>query len=182
MARQPVFEPDDEYDRICASDGVSRYDAYLDRYAAWFAEGGLPTADAERFAAAAWRIALPPIMSPGYVRVHGLVRDTQVHLDDERCPTVSVDLAMSSEPDAAESPCTSQRWCGELDCWHGADDSLTVARIAVPLASIPLPDPRYQCGQPDTATAKAAVRVICAVVNAVAGCAVTFDPPARSPR
>jgi hypothetical protein len=36
------------------------------------------------------------------VRIHGSVRDTQVHLDDDRRPMVSVDLAMGSDPDAAE--------------------------------------------------------------------------------
>lgn len=177
MTCHPVFEPDDEYDRICASDGVSRYGAYLDRYAAWFAECGVPTTDAETFAAAAWRVAVPPVMSPGYVRVHGLAWDTRIHLDDGRRLAVLVDLDVSPE-----STCTSQRRHGELLHRHEADGSLTVARISIPLAGAPLPDPRYRAGHPDIATARAAVRVICALVNAVARSVVTFDASARSLR
>ncbi|MEV4974424.1 hypothetical protein [Streptomyces scopuliridis] len=61
----------DDYDRDNASDGISRYGAYLDQHAADFHEYGEPTTPlpAAEFAAAAWRVATAPIMSPGYVRL-----------------------------------------------------------------------------------------------------------------
>lgn len=180
--RQPVIEPDDEYDRACASDGVSRYGAYLARYAHWFAEDGVPTAGAGTFGAAAWRIARPPVMSPGYVRIRGLLLDTHVDVTGEQGPTVCVDVLVSPGPDIATGLYPWQ------DCWHAptdeADlDGLPLARIAVPLAGLPLPEPRYRHGQqPDTTTAKRAVRVLCAVLNAAAQAVLSVGPQSRSPR
>ncbi|MFJ2178916.1 hypothetical protein ACIOHE_39235 [Streptomyces sp. NPDC087851] len=60
---------DDEYDRDRASDGISRYGAYLDQHIGEFHEYGEPSTPlpAAEFAAAAWRVATAPIMSRGYV-------------------------------------------------------------------------------------------------------------------
>jgi hypothetical protein len=68
---------DRDYDRTSASDGVSRYGAYLRDKAELFdplgeAPDGV-TGDRVDFAAAAFRVATGPIMSPGYVRWHGRV-------------------------------------------------------------------------------------------------------------
>ncbi|WP_262062635.1 hypothetical protein [Streptomyces sp. STR69] len=62
---------DDDYDTRNASDRHSRYSAYLANRADWFHEYGepnqpLPPAE---FAAAAWKVASSPAMSPGYVRI-----------------------------------------------------------------------------------------------------------------
>ncbi|MFJ1581581.1 hypothetical protein [Streptomyces sp. NPDC088182] len=66
-----VARIDDEYDRDTASDRISRYGAYLDRHVGEFHEYGEPNTPlpAAEFAAAAWRVATAPIMSPGYVRL-----------------------------------------------------------------------------------------------------------------
>lgn len=58
------FRVDDDYDRDYASDGISRYGAYLRAQAHEFADCD----DAGDFAALAWKIATGPIMAPGYVR------------------------------------------------------------------------------------------------------------------
>jgi hypothetical protein len=65
---------DPDYDRANASDGVSRYGAYVRDYARLFdpwqdAPDGVTT-DPVEFAIAAFRVATGPIMSPGLVRWH----------------------------------------------------------------------------------------------------------------
>jgi hypothetical protein len=67
------------YDRAAASDGVSRYGAYLADKAGLFdpwdaAPDGI-TRDPVEFAIAAFTVATGPIMAPGYVRWHGRVRN-----------------------------------------------------------------------------------------------------------
>ncbi|MDH6126897.1 hypothetical protein [Kitasatospora sp. GP82] len=58
---------DDFYDRARASDGTSRYGAYLAQNAHLLHDYGHPVTPAG-FASAAWFIATSPVMSPGYVR------------------------------------------------------------------------------------------------------------------
>jgi hypothetical protein len=68
----PLSWIDHEYDRAYASDGVSRYGAYLRQRADWFDDEHTPAS----FAATAWRVATGPVMSPGLVRMrpdlHGI--------------------------------------------------------------------------------------------------------------
>ncbi len=66
------FWADEEYDREQASDGVSRFGAYI-RRAGSIAECWDGTWDdvqvrRARFAEAVWATAITPVMSPGYVR------------------------------------------------------------------------------------------------------------------
>lgn len=61
----PLVWVDHEHDRVSASDGVSRYGAYLRQRAAWFRDIDTP----KEFAATAWRVATGPVMSPGLVRM-----------------------------------------------------------------------------------------------------------------
>jgi hypothetical protein len=68
-----------DHDRTSASDGVSRYGAYLRDHARLFdpwqdAPDGI-TRDPVEFAIAAFKVATGPIMSPGYLRWHGRVCD-----------------------------------------------------------------------------------------------------------
>ena len=65
---------DPDYDRAYASDGVSRYGAYLRDHARLFdpwqdAPDGV-TGDPVEFTMAAFRVATGPIMVPGFVRWH----------------------------------------------------------------------------------------------------------------
>ena len=64
-----MFTFNDAEDRDRASDGVSRYGAYLrqhaDRFTGW--DGEPVTGDPVQFAAAAWRVATSPVMAPPYL-------------------------------------------------------------------------------------------------------------------
>ena len=69
-----AFWIDYDYDRENASDGVSRYGAYV-RQSSTLAESWDGTWDdaqvrQARFAEAAWATATTPVMSPGFVRRH----------------------------------------------------------------------------------------------------------------
>jgi hypothetical protein len=76
MSTAPTaFWVDGDYDREYASDGVSRYGAYL-RDAAF--EPWTDNDQAVEWAAFAWRRATGPVMSPGYVRYHPRVLGAQL--------------------------------------------------------------------------------------------------------
>lgn len=73
MLSDNAFQIDDHQDQSLASDRKSRYGAYLrDKRRLFFHNGpdSPPTADPVEFAVAAWSVATPPIMSPGYVSSH----------------------------------------------------------------------------------------------------------------
>src|SRR6516225_11829944 len=71
----PAFWVDRDYDRSHASDGNSRYGAYL-RDAAF--EPWTDHDQAVEWAVFAWRRATGPVMSPGYVRYHPRVLAAQL--------------------------------------------------------------------------------------------------------
>jgi hypothetical protein len=177
-----AFEPDEDYDHDLASDGVSRYGAYLAQHRRRFAGDGQPTADTGEFAAAAWRIAQPPIMVPPYVRTHGRVQDTSVRWDEDRHLAACVELAVSSPPEAAGLAYPWRGWTrDEHGRWlipvdYARPHAVAVLCVAVPLAGVSLPSPRYRDGAPDTTTAKRAVLAICATLNAALVDVFAFDP------
>ncbi|HEX3783292.1 MAG TPA: hypothetical protein VHX38_26805 [Pseudonocardiaceae bacterium] len=177
-----AFEPDEGYDRTHASNGVSRYGAYLAQHAHLFTDDDEPTADPALFAAVAWRIAQQPTMAPGYVRAHGRVQTTSVHWDEDGQPAVCVELAVSTAPEAACFTFPWRRWTrDELGHWVPPEDysrpnAVTVLRISVPLAGVTLPRPCYDHDRPDTDTAKQAVQIICRILNAPLAYVLAFDP------
>lgn len=71
-----------DYDTEMASDGHSRYGAYIreaaarDTYA-WDLDDGRA-----EWSAMAWRAATPPVMAPGYVRYHHLIQGARVYRSD----------------------------------------------------------------------------------------------------
>jgi hypothetical protein len=76
MSPAPIaFWADRDYDREYASDGISRYGAYL-RDATF--EPWTDNDQAVEWAAFAWRRATGPVMSPGYVRYHPRVLAAQL--------------------------------------------------------------------------------------------------------
>jgi hypothetical protein len=80
-----AFWIDYRYDREYASDGKSRYGAYV-RQSSSIAEcchgtWDNPRVRQVRFAAAAWETATTPVMSPGYVRRHPQLISAQVALN-----------------------------------------------------------------------------------------------------
>jgi hypothetical protein len=188
-----AFEPDEDYDRAHASDGVSRYGVYLAQHAHMFADesDGRPTADPVLFAGTAWEIAHSQTMTPAYVRTHGRVQATSVRWDDKSDAAVFVVLAVSSPPEAVGFTFPWRRWTrDELGRWVGPSDfsrptALAVLRVEVPLTGVDLPSPCYvdgHPGQPDTATAKRAVQIVCRTLNAALVHVLTFDPLTGSSR
>jgi hypothetical protein len=86
-----------DYDRTSASDGQSRYGAYVRDHARLFdpwqdAPDGV-TRDPVEFTMAAVRVATGPIMSPGFVRWHPRVCGYGVEHSDDGRLVVSVTLA-----------------------------------------------------------------------------------------
>jgi hypothetical protein len=169
------------YDRAHASDGVSRYGAYLRGHTEPFAPlygpaaGGI-TLDAGEFAAAAFRVATGPIMSPGYVGWHPRVLDHTVGHGQDPEPdrlVCSVTLA-TSPPRWLGLPWWS--WTQHLgrDWWEPNEDRhAALARLELrwPLATSALPRPRPPAvaGQPNLRDATAAVAALVTAINATAG-------------
>ncbi len=77
-----AFWIDYDYDRENASDGVSRYGAYVRRSStmaeSWDGTWDDPQTRQARFAEAAWATATTPVMSPGFIRRHPRVIATAV--------------------------------------------------------------------------------------------------------
>ena len=181
-----AFEPDEDYDRAHASDGISRYGVYLAQYAHMFIdENDRPTTDPALFAGSAWEIAHCQTMTPSYVRTHGRVQQTSTRWDDDWNAAVFVMLAVSAPSEAVGFTYPWRRWTrDELGRWVSPSDlsrptALTVLRVEVPLTGVDLPSPRYldnHPGCPDTATAKEAVQIICRLLNAAVAHVLASDP------
>ncbi|MFI8461763.1 hypothetical protein [Kitasatospora sp. NPDC085464] len=95
---------DDAYDTEYADRrGGSRYTAYVNQRRKEFVLWSDEDPDPVRFAAAAWRIATGPVMSPGYVRRRPDLRRVHTHRDDW-----AGDLVV-----AVEVPLTHNRLAGD---------------------------------------------------------------------
>jgi hypothetical protein len=170
---------DPDYDRASASDGVSRYGAYVRDYARLFdpwqeAPDGVTTAPVE-FAMAAFQVATGPIMSPGYVRWHGRVCGYGVERSDhDGCLVVSVTLAT---PAPVRLPGWAWRgWERDFhDHYLGPEDRgpVALARLELrwPLNTDQLHRPARPRvpGQPNLVDATTAVAVVVGSVNDTAG-------------
>jgi len=174
---------DEAYDRENASDGVSRYGAYLRSRAHLFDDGDAPLGTVA-FTVLAWQIATGPVMSPGYVRVRTDIHNVSCRHSEE--PGVLVaDLEVRlrwpaglyrSAPLAGwrtwEQP---YRWEDEPPCYvDPVDDKpalLLTAHLWLPIPEAALATPRRHTapGKVDVSDAKRAVRAICRHVNAAAG-------------
>lgn len=182
MISRSAFEPDEDYDRTHASNGVSRYGAYLVHYQHRFLDDDHLTLDAERFAAAAWLIAQPPVMTPGHVRAHPRVQATDVRWDDDQRVAVCVDLAVSAPAEAAGLAYPWRGWSRDRrGRWWAPEDyagpsAVTLLRVAVPLTGTRLPEVCYRRGVPDVDTAKRAAYAVCVLLNRVLADVVTSDP------
>jgi len=171
---------DANWDRSRASDGVSRYGAYLRGHTELFdpwedASGGI-TQDPGEFAIAAFRVATGPIMSPGYVCWHPRVLDYKVSHGDNPEPgrlVCQVTLA-TSLPLWLGSPWWS--WTERFgDPWREPDDDRHAALASValrwplPVATLPRPRTPARPGQPNLRDAEASVRALVEAINTTAG-------------
>jgi len=171
-----AFRTDDERDRDLASDRRSRYGAYVAQWRHVFHDEGSehpPTTCPLRFAVAAWTVATPPIMAPGYVTAHPRIQNTAMHWDDDSRVAVAVHIAVPAPPVTNRLP---SRWSGwARDSWslRWQDpynvDGVTVLSsltIRIPLIADRLPTPQYEQDVPNALVAKEAVAAICRIANA----------------
>ncbi|GAA4851310.1 hypothetical protein GCM10025787_38110 [Saccharopolyspora rosea] len=171
-----IFATDERYDRDHASDYRSRYGAYLRQNVALFLDFyDEPTRDRLEFAAAAWRVAQSPVMSPGYVIRHPRIVETSAAWDFEGRMGITVAVAAEVPRQLARSLYGSWRGWDRQYWAEPEDNNFPVAtallRFRVPMSPDGLPVPSYSpAAVPNTDTAKAAVEVICGRLNsALAG-------------
>ncbi len=173
---------DVDWDRSQASDGISRYGAYLRSHTNLFddpwrenAPDGI-TQEPGEFAIAAFRVATGPIMSPGYVCWHPRVLDYKVSHGENPEPgrlVCQVTLATSlplwlGSPWRSWTQYLGRDWCEPDDDRHTA---LARLELRWPLATsaLPCPRPLARPGQPNLRDAKAAVRALVGTINQTAG-------------
>jgi hypothetical protein len=194
LAMDNAFWIDDESDRETASDGVSRYGAYVrDRIPGGFDEcwdGTFDTRLAERFAALAWRTATGPVMSPPYVGRHPAVLsanvEANVEADDSTDLSVIAAVELAAPWPAALGRCREARrwrsWSYENrlgtayprppfddDIARGDCYALGSLRLVFPVPSCNLPSvpqPPHRHGQVEQA-ARRAVAVLAAELSRV---------------
>jgi hypothetical protein len=157
-----AFWIDAEYDRDNASDGVSRFGAYV-RQSSLIAECYRQDDDDEQargawFAVSAWETANPPVMAPGYVRRHPRVRRAWLQRQWENPPLLGfADLVVPWPAPLARSRGwqAAARWrdwpvasfAGEERYYEPDDEEitqhpyvLTTARLMFPLSGVSLPN------------------------------------------
>lgn len=158
MTASDPFWIDDEYDRENASDGTSRYGAYV-RQAVFE-----PWADEDQpveLAVFAWRQATTPVMSPGYVRRHPRILAAQLERSDWDGSLLAMVNLVTAQPGPLQYlRCDDERgmwqdwphewsFASDRDIWHEpASEDLARSpyllcsaslRFAVPSARLPEP-------------------------------------------
>lgn len=198
----PLVTVDDAYDRDRASDGTSRYGAYLRRYASVLHEDG-EAVHLTSFAAQCWHIATSPIMDPGYARVRSDIETVTVTTQDDGdgiIATVAVRVHWPVEYRHADALRHWRGWTRRTS-WSGTwfeeptPDTrpalLHTAQLRVPIGCAELP-PRtvltpwrtragVNPGEVEIEDAKDVVRAICEAVNATAGPIVDLLREGRRP-
>ncbi|AEW95896.1 MULTISPECIES: hypothetical protein [Streptomycetaceae] len=173
---------DDAYDRRNASDGRSRFGAYLRDRCARLHEDGTPL-PAEDFAAAVWPIATAPVMSPGYVRLRPDIRAVTPAWSEYGHLTVDVHVPLGRRALVADRavPGRWRDWDRDLApgeepyryWWEPDGDRpalLTTTVIRLPVDDTwNLPTPAHTGGPGLVADAKSAVAAVADAVNRLAG-------------
>ncbi|MFJ9605444.1 hypothetical protein ACIRS1_03710 [Kitasatospora sp. NPDC101176] len=174
---------DDGYDRRHASDGHSRFGAYLDRHAG-LPQDGEPPYTAAEFAVVAWGIATVPVMSPGYVHLRPDLLAVTAHLAEDDPTGLVMRLTAPVPHHALATRPRPGRWLDwERDCHHHGPWSPTVepipdhrptlvlsAYLCLPIPTDVLITPTTnRTGAMLTHEAKASVAVLAEHVNRIAG-------------
>jgi hypothetical protein len=174
MVSRLAFSTDDRTDRELASNGRSRYEAYLAQRRRAFCDDDVPTTNRVDFALAAWSIAGSPIMAPGYVSSHPRIQGTEVHWDYDHRAAIAVHIAVPAPPAADRLQSRWRSWSCDyaIPRWYDPFDNDRVTALATLVVRVPLdperlPVPDYRSdGAPDIDTAKIAVGAICRHLNA----------------
>ncbi|MFD5463326.1 hypothetical protein ACFWIQ_10950 [Kitasatospora sp. NPDC127059] len=170
---------DDTADRKQASDGHSRYGAYIAQHTADFHEDGRPLRPVD-FATAAWRTATSPVMAPGYVTVRPDLDRIEVYRDHDGgaqfCARVGLrHSALAHRPDSRALDWERSPWSRPGEQWPVLVDPERTDRPAVLVTAtllIPIPDgiliapSTARPGPALTREAKAAVRALAEHANA----------------
>lgn len=173
MLNAAIFRPDDQYDRDHASDFESRYGAYLRQHTGLFLNSDDElTSNPLEFAAAAWRVAQEPVMSPAYITAHPRVLATTGTWDYDGRLAVEVTVADGVPAELARS--LRGRWSGwnRSGGWFTPEDNdrpIATAELhfRIPMPTAGLPAPHYsQWGSPAIEVAKGVVGILCGRLNA----------------
>jgi hypothetical protein len=183
-----AFWLDRGYDREHASDGISRYGAYL-RDATF--EPWTDTDQAVEWAVFAWERATGPVMSPGYVRYHPRVLGTHLERSGWDGSLTAAVTLVSSWPEQLTRTLVRavrlgdrgaywQDWpteyCGGDTCYHEPSEADVAARpYLVATLSLQFTVPSASLPQPPTTSAallgagQEAVAVVVAELNRIVG-------------
>lgn len=161
---------DEAYDQARASDGFSRYGAYLaKRLPAIVDDDPDVLTDPVRWAAFAWATATTPVMSPAYLDWHGPIEDIQVSWDDGQLAVEAVlrtDLRVNLP---GWRGWDRDRHGNHLEPWHGNRIALARMTLRATLAELRLPRPPEDArSRSDVVfTARAAVSAVAVAVEDV---------------
>jgi hypothetical protein len=169
-----AFWVDADYDRGHASDGTSRYAAYV-RRGSW--ESYTDDYQAAELAVFAWERATPPVMAPGYVRRHPRVRAATLERSYWDGSLIArVDLITSQHQGLrrllgwadwpVERRFAAEGWYepGDEDLARGPYLLCTASlRFAVPCEGLPLPP----CGDSPEGLTEACVASVAALLTSL---------------
>lgn len=185
---EPLVTIDDARDRYRASDGISRYGAYLRNSVSEFWDYDSTVAGPIKFAAAAWRNATGPIMGPGYAEIRADINGIRITAGESGEGDYAIEVTIPLEHRVLKPLFPSHLGLPDFADWHlegsvlsdykGFWDPkytrtalLTTTRLLLPLGEtmLPTPDPDTPAGTVSLADAKAAVRAVADIVNRQAG-------------
>ena len=158
----------DDYDRDSASDGFSRFGAYLGmRLPAIVLDDPDVLSDPVRWASFAWATATTPVMSPGYLGWRDPIEDIRVEWDDGQ---LAVETVVRTHP-----PVHLRGWRewdrdrngNRCEPWYGDRTALTrvTLRARLPEVRLPAPPEDPDCRTEVVLTAKAAVGAIATAID-----------------
>lgn len=175
---------DTEYDQDYASDGRSRFGAYVGQHSDQLRDFDGEPAQAPYFATGAWRIATV-LMDPGYVRVRADLAGITVSVADGEPDLLvaTVTVPLSHAHLTAGRLLRSGTWSDWVrDQWTGSapyhlhaepDDHrralLAQAAVRVPIRVADLPTPTHTCSTGRVTDAIAIVQALTDQVNQLAG-------------
>ena len=183
---------DDEHDKTYASDGYSRFGAYLTQHASDFEAWAPHALSPVEFATAVWRIATGPIMSPGYVRIRTDLNSITLGVaDQDGSLHARIAVPLFHGDLTARLPYSFRDWERSSYRDHGYDEVvyppdnkpsvLAVASVSVPVSNQILIAPTHVGGHRLVDEARQVVGLLASEINRAAG-PVVQSLRTRTPR